>query len=113
MALSGIFRINRPKVIDQTFDDEIVVINFDTGSYYSLSKAAADIWGLIVAGATAGEIGDALAKRYTGGRPDIEAGVDNLIAELEQENLIVADTESRPASRDTFTNPARWTTFRS
>jgi hypothetical protein len=106
MALSGIFRINRPKVIDETLDDEVVVINFDTGSYYSLSKAAADIWGLIGAGATAGEIGDALAKRYTGSRPDIEAGVDNLIAELEQENLIVADTESGPASRDAFTNPA-------
>ncbi len=45
------FELTGLKVIDETFDDEIVVINFDTGSYYSLSKAAADIWGLIGTGA--------------------------------------------------------------
>lgn len=91
MSSPGTFKINRPKVIDEAFDDEVVVINFDTGSYYSLSGVAADIWGLIGAGATAGETVDAVARRYTGSRPDIEAGVESLIAELERENLIVAD----------------------
>jgi Coenzyme PQQ synthesis protein D (PqqD) len=101
MRSARVFRINRPKVIDEAFDDEVVVINFDTGSYYSLSKAAADIWGMIGAGATAGEAVDALAQRYTGSRPDIEAGVESLIAELERENLIVADTAGRA-----YTKPA-------
>jgi hypothetical protein len=101
MNSSSTFRISRPKVIDESFDGEVVVINFDTGSYYSLGGTAADIWSFIRGGAAAGQIVEALARRYDASRADIEAAVDRLIAELEQENLIVASTEPGPASDPT------------
>ena len=99
MASSRRFRINRPKVIDEAFDDEVVIINFDTGSYYSLNQAGSDVWGFIGAGAALGEIVESIAGRYEGGRPEIEDGVHRLIAELELENLIVADGEKEPGDR--------------
>ena len=37
------FRINRPRVVYEVMDDEVVIIDFDTGNYYSLEKVAADI----------------------------------------------------------------------
>lgn len=89
------FKINRPKVIAELFDDEVVVINFDTGSYYSLTSAAADIWTSLAAGAAIGEIADAVAARYTASRTEIEAAIESLVAELSAENLIVADAEKK------------------
>ena len=107
MPSSQHYRINKPKVIDETFDDEVVIINFDTGSYYSLNKVGADVWGSIGAGATLGEIVDAIAGRYEGKRPEIEDGVHRLIAELEQENLIVPDgANERKIGRETRAQPA-------
>jgi hypothetical protein len=109
------FRINRPKVIDEAFDDEVVIINFDTGSYYSLNGAGADIWGIIGASAALGEIVEAIAGRYEGSRPEIEDGVHRLIAELELENLIVADGErelgDRPEGRAHAAPPSEKSAF--
>ena len=98
MPLSKRFRINRPKVIDEAFDDEVVIIDFETGSYYSLNKVGADVWGFIGAGAALGEIMEAIAGRYEGSRPEIEEGVHRLVAELAAENLIVADGETKAES---------------
>ncbi|HDY70854.1 MAG TPA: PqqD family protein, partial [Nitrospirae bacterium] len=41
------FRINKPHVINEIIDGEVVILNLDTGNYYSMDKAGADIWGLI------------------------------------------------------------------
>ncbi|OGQ81738.1 MAG: hypothetical protein A3F90_13360 [Deltaproteobacteria bacterium RIFCSPLOWO2_12_FULL_60_19] len=106
MASSRRFRINRPKVIDEAFDDEVVIINFETGSYYSLSKAGADVWGFIGAGAALGKIVEAIAGRYEGSRSEIEDGIQRLIAELELENLIVADGAKEPGGQAETRAPA-------
>ncbi|WP_025742445.1 PqqD family protein [Aquimarina pacifica] len=39
--------ILNPKVVSDKFDDEIVVVNLDSGIYYSLKETALDIWLLI------------------------------------------------------------------
>ena len=38
------FRINNPKVIHETIDGETVIVNLDSGNYYSLDATGADIW---------------------------------------------------------------------
>jgi len=84
------FRINKPKVIYETFEDEQVIINLDTGNYYSLDRVAADIWGLIEQGLTVGDVIEGMACRYAAGsRSEIETEVKKFIAILQQEALIV------------------------
>lgn len=85
------FRINRPKVIHETIDDEVVMIHFDSGNYYSLDKVGTDIWGFIESGATLSEIVEATAHRYEGSHAVIENAVNQLMAEFQQEDLIVPD----------------------
>lgn len=36
-----------PKVVCDKFEDEIVVVNLDSGIYYSLKNTAADLWALV------------------------------------------------------------------
>lgn len=92
MDLSAQFLINKPKVIQETFDDEVVIINLDSGNYYSLDKVGAEIWGLIEQGTTTGEMIETIARRYEGECLEVEKAVAQFLSELEQENLIAPIT---------------------
>ena len=92
------FRVNSPKVIHETIDGEVVMIDFDSGNYYSLDSVGADIWSFIEGGAAVGEIVEAIAHRHKGSRAPIESTVNQLIAELQQEDLIVPDQTGAPGS---------------
>ena len=83
------FKINHPQVTHETIDGETVILNLDTGSYYSIDKAGAMIWGLIDAGASVRQIIESVSLNYTGSLQEIELGVSVLVEKLEQEGLIV------------------------
>jgi hypothetical protein len=83
------FRINTPTVTHETIDGEAVIINLDSGNYYSLVEAGSFIWALVEKGASASEVQDLLQQTYQGDAADIDRGVQELLAQLQQENLIV------------------------
>src|SRR5215210_4039731 len=86
------WRANEPHVVHELLDGEVVLINMDTGSYYSLQGVGADAWTLIETGAaTTDEIIGEISGRYDGNHLEMEQAVVHLIEELRQEGLIVAD----------------------
>ena len=86
------FRISSSQVIQETIDNEVMIVDLESGNYYSLDKAGADIWNLIKMkeGASVGELVASCAERYEGSRVEIENGVRQLVAQLQEEKLIVA-----------------------
>ena len=70
-------------------DGEAVIINLDSGNYYSLVDVGSVIWGLVEKGASASEINSQVRQTYEGNAPDIDQGVRELLAQLQHENLIV------------------------
>ncbi len=92
------FRINRPRVVYEVMDDEVVIIDFDTGNYYSLEKVAADIWAMIEAGASLPEMVEALTGRYAGDSTVIDSAARQFVAQLQSEQLIMADHTRGPAT---------------
>jgi hypothetical protein len=83
------FRVNTPTVTHETIDGEAVIINLDSGNYYSLVEVGSFIWGLVEKGASASELQNLILQTYQGNATDIDRGVQELLAELQQENLIV------------------------
>ena len=83
------FRVNTPTVTHETIDGEAVIINLDSGNYYSLVDAGSLIWALVDRGASASEVQDLLQQSFQGDATDIDRGVQELLAQLQQENLIV------------------------
>lgn len=83
------FRVNTPTVTHETIDGEAVIINLDSGNYYSLVEVGSFIWGLVEKGASASEVQQAIFQTYQGDATDIDRGVQGLLAQLQQENLIV------------------------
>jgi hypothetical protein len=84
------YRINRLSVVYEKFEDEVIIINLDSGNYYSLDRVGADMWCLIEGGTAVSEIVKWVIERYEGSSPDdIEKAINESIAELEKEGLIV------------------------
>lgn len=83
------FRVNTPTVTHETIDGEAVIINLDSGNYYSLVDVGSFIWGLVEKGASASEVQNQVLQTYHGDATEIDRGVQELLAELQQENLIV------------------------
>jgi hypothetical protein len=83
------FRVNTPTVTHETIDGEAVIINLDSGNYYSLVEAGSLIWALVDRGASASEVQEVLQQNYQGDATDIDRGVQELLAQLQQESLIV------------------------
>jgi hypothetical protein len=91
LSISRCYRINRPKVIFEAFEDETVLINLDSGNYYSFSGSGALIWDYIVRGDSLGSVIENLQERF-GGRDGIAPAVEDFVRELVEENLIVRDS---------------------
>lgn len=85
------FRVNRPSIICETFDDEVVAVNFETGSYYGMMRTAIEIWNSLDAGASEEDIVQHLASRDHADIEQIRADVGQFLARLEEEKLVVPD----------------------
>lgn len=87
--------VNAPGVIGESIDGEVVVINLDSGIYYSIEKVGADLWGMLEDGCTLEEMTETVAGSYTGERSYISGAISDFVAELQTERLIVPQTDSR------------------
>jgi hypothetical protein len=96
------FRINRPSVSSEVFDDEVVVINLKTGFYYSSARAGAAIWSALDDGFSVREIVDALSAVSGDSTVDVEGMVETFVSQLVEEGLIVQDKSDSGAIGDTI-----------
>ena len=99
MENSERFQINSPKVVQETIEGEVVIVNLEKGDYYSLLKTGADIWSAIEQGNSTIEIIAEMTERYEGDRETIETAVNSLIAQLKEEEIIIS------ASKNESENP--------
>ena len=72
---------NREAVAAEQFDDEKVLINFQTGTYYSLRGTAPDIWTLIQEPNTIDRIAEQLGAQEHGAQSAIAAMLAQLVAD--------------------------------
>src|ERR1700730_13541441 len=58
------YRVNRPDVVMESFEGELVLVQMKSGNYYSLQGSAPVIWDLIDRGSSVENIGDLLVARH-------------------------------------------------
>ena len=79
--MTAAYVANREAVASEQFDDEAVLINFQTGTYYSLTGTAPDIWSLIQEPNTIDRIAEQLGAREDEAQKAIEAMLTQLVAD--------------------------------
>src|SRR3954451_6928868 len=99
------FRVNTPTVTHETIDGEAVIINLDSGNYYSLVDAGSLIWALVERGASTSEVQNLVQQTYQGDVTVIDQGVHELLEELQREDLIVL-VDAAPAADLTEVTPS-------
>jgi hypothetical protein len=90
MALSEGYMPRRPNVISDLIDGEVVIINMSTGAYYSLDAAGALVWQALDAGLSVGQVIELAQQRYEAATQIIAQAVEQLVAQLAEETLIIA-----------------------
>ena len=100
MTSESYFRIKKPDVIFEEFDDEIVLINLENGNYYSIQGTAAEIWSLVEAGFHQSGILQEILHRYRGDPQDVGRTVDGFLDELSADRLIEPYEPEEKADRN-------------
>jgi hypothetical protein len=89
MTTSMQFRINQPAVISEVIDGEAIIVNLDSGAYYSLRDSGCAIWELVIQGVALPDVVATLSGQYGGSSTAIATAIQALVAELQVEQLIV------------------------
>lgn len=92
MQMGRAYRVNEPSVAAEHLDDEIVVVSFANGRYYSLRGTGAEVWRLLETGHTPESIVALYSEPSNDIRDDLEAFVRRLI---EQELMIESHVPAR------------------
>ncbi|MCU1536785.1 MAG: hypothetical protein JWP82_1136, partial [Humibacillus sp.] len=72
----------------ERLDDEVMVIDLESGAYFAFVGAAADAWTLLAGGADAADAGSELATRYEVSPEKAAAEVGAFADQLAEEGLL-------------------------
>lgn len=111
------YTINTPSVIGETLDGESIIVDLDSGAYYSLRGVGAAIWEALEAWPGEEELVRHLCRSYAGNPDEIAEEVRRFLDLLLKERLIrregerpsgagaLVGTEAEGAARPEFTQP--------
>ena len=89
------YRVNRPRIVDETIDGEALIMDMVTGSYYGCDGPSAFAWLALAAGASVDEVGQALAARFPIDADTARDQAAGLVESLLGHELLV-DREGQP-----------------
>lgn len=93
MVAQARYTLNSPTVILETFEDEVVIVNLESGTYYSLGTTGAAVCSALEHGATTREIQDAVAAQFEGERDAMARAISTFLDELHQEGIVLVTSE--------------------
>jgi Coenzyme PQQ synthesis protein D (PqqD) len=88
MPVEQRFSVDERRVAHETIDGETILINFQSGTYHSLTGTGPEIWALAIAGWTGREIAAELIARHGGEEAVVEEEVAGLLERLADEQLL-------------------------
>jgi hypothetical protein len=97
MALDIRFRLNNPQVVSETVDGEAIIVNLDSGTYYSIKGDGILIWNAITEGATVAELVDAVVGQTQADADSVRSALDAFSDALAAQGLIVARADGGAA----------------
>jgi hypothetical protein len=96
MSLAQRYELNNPPIIAELVEGEVIAIDLERGSYYSLLGPAAQVWGAIVAGRSAQEILAAVVPASAAS--SLDGSLLGFLGALLAEQLIRRATAGAPSS---------------
>ena len=89
MKTDSLYKVNRPKVINETIDGETIIINFDNGNYYRLDEIGSAIWDALEKYGSSDKVVSHIASVYKENGQPVQSHVTQFLSNLEKEDLIM------------------------
>jgi hypothetical protein len=106
--LNKIYKINESKAISETIDGETIIINLETGYYYSVNKTATIIWNEIQKNNTVKNVPQQFMNHFEVDVSTAEKSIAEIIALLLKDDLILElDSDVSPIIRAQKTGVAK------
>jgi hypothetical protein len=86
----------KPSTVHEQFGEETVILNLETGSYYSAQEAGSLIWNLVAEGHSETSILGRVNAEYSGNGDEISAATIKFLDQLAEESLV----DQKPAGKD-------------
>jgi hypothetical protein len=98
VGMNHVLSPNGETVVSQVIDGEAILIDLESGVYYSMDEVGATLWSLIEAQCRLEDVVSEITARYDAPRERVEADVLRVVADFVRENLVVF-SESGPQAR--------------
>jgi hypothetical protein len=82
------YRSDPQRVVHETIDGEVILIQLETGNYYSLGGSGAEVWALLQQGRSREEIAERLLSSFDAPPGQVEDAVERLTSKLVEEGLL-------------------------
>ena len=83
------YHIDTDKVVWRNLSGEAIILNLETGHYYSLNKTGTLIWSLLCENKDSEEIIDRVVGKYRISKEKAKEDMEALVALLENVNLLL------------------------
>ena len=102
MSEENYFSVYGPNIVHENFDDEMVVVNLETGCYYAFNPVGGMIWSCFETGCSLNDLYNFLRASLDGDMADLEQAVRCFIDELSSEELIRIGLAPSASEGDAF-----------
>jgi hypothetical protein len=91
----------KPSIVHERFGDETVILNLDSGSYYSAQGTGTVIWSLVCEGVPEATILQRIRAEFSGNDNEISSATAKFLDQIVEESLVeranIVDSVSEPA----------------
>ena len=78
-------------VLSKTVNEEEVIVNLNTGTYFGLNPTATVIWKHLKLGSQTSTILDDLLGQFEAGEDELKQDMEQFIADLQKHNMLTPD----------------------
>ena len=97
------YRINSPQVVCEEFDEEIIIVKLETGTYFSTRDSGAEMWRLLADGAPLSAVEAAILRLYDVDRRLLSDSLRGFVSELCEHHLLVRVEDTAAIQYETST----------
>ncbi len=83
------YHVNTSKTVNETLEGETIIINLETGNYYSMNKTGSILWNKIEANYSLSQILAFFEEQYSASSETIKKSILDLISFLKADDLIL------------------------
>lgn len=98
---------DNPNVIFDTIEGEVVMVNLDTGCYFTMNDAGAALWAQLKNAVSVEILKSAFAQALGASEAEAGAQIDAFLAQLREEGLLreAAEGSAKPLKMDKIKKP--------